>query len=293
MRAYVASLIAVFLALAIGILLGTVIQERAPLVDQIEKQVKNLQSDFAVVRDENKTLSRQIEVDLAFAKKVLPVIADGKLSGKSVALVSSGHVSKQVVRKVAEGLEDAGAEVMQVDMLKYGLDEGLRKNISGYLPTDDDSTADAGSDGSTPDSSLKTGKPVDLTKLVAEAITDSEAKPAISDLVQLGVVRLNDPPIQDISAVVLLVDPATDEQIADSFLLPVSKEISSLRVGMIAAESGLSLQSLMPAFNNEGITTIDNIDEVTGEISLILTVAGEKGSFGKKKGADDIIPPLN
>lgn len=298
MRAYVASLIAVFLALAIGILLGTVIQDKRPMGDQIESQIDNLQSEFSVVREENKALSHEVEQDKAFASKVLPVLTSEKLAGRQVVIVGTGRVSRQLMRSVSDTLEKAGAEVAGMDITRYAVDEELRKGIVGYLPKGEagapdgnlgSSSPEVGTDGSTPDAII-TSK--DLPVMVARAILTPDSPPALSDLGQLGVVRLNGPVVKNPTAVVLLTDPSRDDRIMEEFLIPFAKELVDAKVITVAGESGASQKSLTAAFGAAGVSTVDNVDEIVGQISLIYAVGGEKGSFGKKKGAEDIVPAL-
>ena len=72
LRYHIASLVAVFLALAIGLILGTVVGERGTLDKQQTTLVTSLQKDFTLLRTENADLKRERDRDHAFATDVVP-----------------------------------------------------------------------------------------------------------------------------------------------------------------------------------------------------------------------------
>ena len=59
-RSLIASLVAVFLALSVGLVLGSIVVERGTIDRQQEALVKSLQNDFVRINRENKDFSARL-----------------------------------------------------------------------------------------------------------------------------------------------------------------------------------------------------------------------------------------
>ncbi len=299
MRAYVASLIAVFMALAIGILLGTVIQENSPLVDQIDAQIESLQGDFASIREENRTLEDELEGARQIGESILPVLTSGKLLGKKVTLIKTGRVSNQVPATLLDALHEAGADVSELTVVKYGISSDIEEALQKYAVDDvvESATPDTGVASDTTSSDDATGIPVViddeyLATVLASSLAGSGAAPSIADLTKMGVINADTPIGTSTDAVILIVDPSKDAGVADSFLVPLSEAFNSVGIVAVVAETGQTNESIMPSFSVSGISTVDNIDDATGSISAVYALSGIIGSFGKKDGAESLLPLL-
>lgn len=122
-RYHVVSLVAVFTALAVGILLGA-----GPLKEPIETsladQVSSLRDDKLVLRDQlEAATTRGDYADDAF-RALLPQAASGLLTGRGVALVQIGEQSETRLEDVKAGLEAAGAELAAEIRLEDGWASG-------------------------------------------------------------------------------------------------------------------------------------------------------------------------
>ena len=51
--------------------------------------------------------------------------------------------------------------------------------------------------------------------------------------------------------------------------------------------------TLLPALSTLGATTVDHVETAGGQISLVLALAGAKGSFGTGPRANRPLPPLS
>lgn len=117
MRYHLASLVAVFLALGLGILTGTsissdsrILREQAALIDNIERQLGQLRGD----RDTLTVALERAEADLAllktFSGEVLPSLVKDKLAGLKVAVVNFD--SDPNADSVEDVLQFAGATIV-------------------------------------------------------------------------------------------------------------------------------------------------------------------------------------
>jgi hypothetical protein len=112
-RFHIVSLIAVFLALGIGLVLGTTFLEDAT-VDTLEGQLQGLESDLDREAERNADLQRQLDAFEAEAtgldEQLGESLFDGRLRGVPVLVVASDGIDGGLVDRVTGALEQADAE---------------------------------------------------------------------------------------------------------------------------------------------------------------------------------------
>lgn len=85
-RYHLVSLIAVFLAVALGIVIGTT-QLNGPVLSNLQTQVKALQQDKRTLEDHTRGLQTEVDGSDSFAQAVGPALVHGSLAGRRVLLV--------------------------------------------------------------------------------------------------------------------------------------------------------------------------------------------------------------
>jgi hypothetical protein len=85
-RYHLVSLIAVFLAVALGIVIGTTALNQ-PILSDIRGQVSTLEQDKRTLEDRTRRLDGQVAADEDFAATVAPALVGGALAGRRVLLV--------------------------------------------------------------------------------------------------------------------------------------------------------------------------------------------------------------
>ena len=106
LRYHIASLVAVFLALAMGLLLGTIVVERGVLSDQQTTLVAGLQKDFSQIRAESAALKTANDALSAFAGEAAPKLVDGALTGRTVLVIAAPD-SADTVASVTSAVKTA------------------------------------------------------------------------------------------------------------------------------------------------------------------------------------------
>ena len=109
-RYHLVSIVAVFLALGLGLLVGaTALQPTAlgTLTRLSQQERKQIDSALAT----NRQLSRQIASNDQFAQSVAPQLLDQLLAGERVVVVEAPGASGQVISGVNQALAQAGAAV--------------------------------------------------------------------------------------------------------------------------------------------------------------------------------------
>lgn len=109
-RYHVVSLTAVFLALAIGLVVGTAALN-GPLVDDLNDRVNGLSNHNNQLREQIDNLEKEVNSQENFAVEVAPHVLAGQLTERRVAVVSLPAANKYA-DSVVEALTVAGAKVV-------------------------------------------------------------------------------------------------------------------------------------------------------------------------------------
>ena len=109
-RYHIVSIVSIFLALAVGIVLGA-----GPLQGQIgdtlSQEVTQLRNDRAELRSRLDAANRAIDARDSFEAEVAPTVVAGRLTGRSVAIVELAGANENVVKSTVATLEQAGATI--------------------------------------------------------------------------------------------------------------------------------------------------------------------------------------
>lgn len=119
-RFHLVSLVAVFLALALGVMMGSTVIDRA-IVDGLEARIKTVGDRADRTRDENLELKARLDALEGFAEASVPHIAGQRLADVPVAMVAARGVDDGVVRQTAEVLREAGGILPGVMWLEPAL----------------------------------------------------------------------------------------------------------------------------------------------------------------------------
>src|SRR5262245_4137216 len=141
-RYHATSLIAVFIALAIGILVGAEFGGDAlddTRRDLEQSLVGNLQDARSQVDELNAELNRSDE----FAERVYPVLTRDRLEGRRFAILALGGLPSDITGEVEEALGPTGGRLVGVGVVREpvdinGLAENLAKTRFAGLRTDPD-----------------------------------------------------------------------------------------------------------------------------------------------------------
>lgn len=118
-RQHILTLVAIFLALGLGVLIGGAIFTDESISRNQEELVDRLEKDFSTLRGENRKLAEDLnllranlETERKFADWILPWAIQDRLEGESFALVSQEAIDKRVSRQFSDLLQQSGAKVV-------------------------------------------------------------------------------------------------------------------------------------------------------------------------------------
>jgi len=312
LRYHIVSLVAVFLALALGIVVGsTVLQEGTVSVLRATSERVRQESDKN--SRENFTLKQEQARLQSFGAAVLPELVQDRLKGRPVVLVDTDKVDGGLRDTVRKSLEDAGAEIDgQITFSDQHLAlaaEADRRAVGQLLG------ADAGA------ADVLRGT---LVKRLADRLITSSAIPqedgqrpsdlltGLQDADFLADLKLSRPitagtdpfPRQGSSFVLLGPSPtaALTAVAPDAFLVPLADQVSSRATAVAGVEAAAvpDPSSWVVALRNNRsvsrrVSGIDSADTVYGQLSLVQALQtslqqGPAGQYGTKGGASALFP---
>lgn len=294
-RYHIVSLIAVFLALALGIVVGTT-QLNGTVLSDLRNQVKSLKSDKHSLQDDNRALQGRIGADDGFARAVEPALVGGVLTGTKVLVVTAPGSDGNVVSGVEKTLQDAGAAVTaQVDLTGDYLDPRRAADIKDYatsaipagfkLPATDDAGVLAGS----------LLADILMSRQGQREPTDSERQQVLAGLETLSVLHVQHTDIGPASFAVIVGtgDPGGDNpQAASRSLANLAAALDGRGGGVVVAgdASAANDNGMIGAIRSDAklaavVSTVDNANGVPGQISTVLAMREEaKGKPGGQYG---------
>ncbi|MEU2348570.1 copper transporter [Modestobacter sp. NPDC049651] len=308
-RYHLVSLIAVFLAIALGIVIGTT-QLNGRLVDNLQSQVSGLQEDKRSLETQTQQLQGQLDDVGSFEEAVGPSLVRGTLTGRSVVLVvADNDVPSDAVEGVTGLLGSAGARVtgtvrLTGDYTSPSKDSALQNYLTGTgLPA-----------GTTPPTGDDVGAQV--ASLLAQVLMvpgpgaadagiapDSTATSAVlTGLGQIGVLDRADTGSVSAAdfAVVLTVGTigGRNEEARTKRLVQLAAALDDRGSGTVVAGDAASAGDggLLAALRDDdalagSVSTVDNLIAVAGQISTVLAVAAEgRGDSGAYGTADNTQP---
>jgi Copper transport outer membrane protein, MctB len=312
LRYHIVSLVAVFLALALGIVVGsTVLQEGT--VSALRATSQEVRQRSEENRTENLALKQEISRLQSFGVTVLPELVQGRLKDRPVVLVDTDKVDSGMRDSVRKVLEDAGAEVdgqvtFADERLALGADSD-RAAMGRLL------SADAGAP------EVLRGE---LVKRLADRLATPSAIPqgdgqratdvltGLQDADFLADLKLSrsqaagTDPFPRQGSVFVLLGPAATATTAvapDAFLVPLADQVSSRGGGAVAGAEAAAVPStsswVIALRNNRAVSRrvsgIDSVDTVYGQLALVEALEDSlrqlpAGQYGIKDGASGLLP---
>lgn len=278
-RYHIASLVAVFLALTIGILLGSVIVDKGALVKQQNALVESLEVRHNDLQEQNRMLSEENTSLKKFQDEALPVI-NGRLKEKRIAIIVTTDVPDEDQNAIQSTLEQAGASISRISTSEFEKNfkkTAVRKKLDTYFPEEN----------------LSKEKLCDkvLERMAAEIATPTE-KTLLAELINLGLIDMRASANLPAEQVVFFGGSRTTIKEASNLDTPLIRQIRNLGIRVIGIEESDAKISYMETYQKEEIPTVDNVDQVAGKISLIFVLLGQDGNYGIKPSAKKLLPLL-
>jgi len=112
-RFHLVSLVAVFLSLGLGILVGSTVIDQG-IVNRLDSEINHVKKENSKVEAANKALTEQNKQLQQYIDDAAPFVGDGRLDAQSIAVVAERGVNGSVVKQTEAALRAAGADVPAV-----------------------------------------------------------------------------------------------------------------------------------------------------------------------------------
>jgi len=308
-RYHLVTIVAVFLALGLGLLAGTTVVEPG-LVRTLRNRTDSLLVQVNDLRGQVEELSARVGQQER-AGDVLPALATGALAGVPVVIVTQSGVEGALLSQTRRAMDVAGADVvavLSVTELMAASDKPTQQQLARIL----------GFPASDPPSDLAQRAAVELGRRLASGVARPiGAGPEVDVLgamlsegfldVPPGSPGITDATLPDIGGKgqVIVVVAGTEEEVAldpQDFMVPLVNELVRRSAPVAAGESVstahpfvLPLRMDGAARDGDRMVTVDDLDLNMGGTALALGLerllsTGQGGNYGIKTGASGPIP---
>ena len=315
-RYHLVSIAGVFLALAIGIVLGST-ELQGPTYDALNTTTWALQNDLGQVSSLRDAARNQLSFDEAYAASVEPAVLRGLLTGQRLVIITEPGAQPSVVTAIVNAAtNDAGAAVTgQIALQPDFFDTGSASQASLKLINTDIAHALG--------ITLNTGqtRQQQAAQILATAILtkspESASGPASVDggaaaqatlaaYARSGfLVTSGQPGTQATLAVVVTPQTRPIDGTADplaGLLGPLAQDLAAKSAATVVAGTsggsgpGSPIAALRAGFATSQVSTVDNADFVSGQAMVIQALAtqlsgGKAGSYGTEGDGAVIVMP--
>lgn len=312
-RYHIVSIIAVFLALAVGIVVGTTALN-GYVVDSLRasnsKVIHDKRGLESTVRDLRSQVSRRDQ----FAESVGPDVVAGQLAGERVLFVTTPGASDSVVKQLTSLITAAGATSVGVLSLKKDLLDPEKAQVVDDVVA---SVVPAGlslPDGTATDKAAAELAAALLKDPDSSALSSDAAAKVIGGFTGADLIDLRAPqgsksgaPREPGTLAVLVSGggngtPADDvTQQRQHAVLTLARAMDDRSEGavLVGPESAAETGGLLAAARSDGsfsdrVSSVDTVDTAYGAVAAVLALReqldGSAGSYGEGPGSDAAVP---
>ncbi len=302
-RYHIVSIVAIFLSLAIGLVLGA-----SFLQDTLSKSLKAsnvaLAKEKDSLRKEKSALSTQVNGEEQFAAALTPQIVDTRLKDQSVVFIMTPGGSDKIYKQLNDLVRASGGHVtgeVTVQQKYFGTDQSVLDALAGQYAT----TVQGASTGSVYDRAGAVLASALVTDQASKTGRDQPASTVIlSAFTGQGFITTSGQP-GTLATLAIVIAPSTPD-LADTAGLG-NKALISLAGSMDNAGRGTvvtgPLESaqdpgLLSALRNDAVSnhvsTVDTADFSSGQVVVVLALqaemAGKSGKYGVADGDNGYLP---
>jgi len=279
-RYHALSLVAVFLSLVIGLLLGVAIGDKG-LVSSAEQDVRaSLRDDVREAQGERDDARVQLDERQQFEAEAYPALVGGRLEGRRIALIELGGPSDRMVNLTKDALQGSGARLTSVSVIREPLQlEELAAAARGtryeQLAQDPDLLHPFATRVG-----LQFTHGGRLLRLVRRDLL-LQGSGALNGADGVVIVR-NTPQLD-----------GADEDAVGTFEDGLVRGLRAQDLPVVGVETTDAETSQVEWFKDHELSSVDDLDDPIGRAAVVFALAGERGSFGVKATADGgRLPPL-
>ncbi|MFP5299202.1 MAG: copper transporter [Actinomycetota bacterium] len=296
-RYHLVSIVAVLLALSVGVILGTGALG-GPLLEDIDRNVEDLRDTNGRLQEDLNQVRARLETEQAFSAEAEPFVLQGWLEGREVVVVEIAGTDGGVADRFRNAVGTAGGSVAAT--------VEIQDRFALADETDTDRLALAiGSVSGDPEDLLAEAADT-LGRRLAASLGGraAGAEELVADLQEAGFVDIEQEGEGDpfpAGASVVFIGGSTEQlpYDASSFVLEFARVLGLEGVPVVVSEPLDSMWGLVSAIRNDGeardaVSTADGVSEVYGRVAAVMALSrsgtGDVFHLGRLPGADDLLP---
>ena len=276
---FIVTIAAVFFSLGIGIMIGFNLnnseiftQQQIKLVDDMDKKLNELRVKNDEMNNQLVEKDKSIETYNEFVNSYYEDLIKDRLVDKNLLIIQTT------------------GDYFFSDISQWAAISGA--NIHTYL-TINSNNFNSLTIAQYPD--LFTEDSLDTEKLFNYIInlTSENNSLKLAELEQLGILKIvstsnNQEPFNQV--VLLGGELEESKEKVEKVDLALARSISSKNIPIVFAEESNANYSSIEQFKNLKISTVDNVDQAIGRISLSVVLSGVDGNYGIKDTASKLFP---
>jgi Copper transport outer membrane protein, MctB len=307
-RFHLVSLIAVFLALGLGILVGSTVVDQV-IVDRLDREIRSVRHDSSEANAENRALKDQLAQSEDFLKKSAAYTVDQRLEQVPVVLVAEKGVDAGVMKSMLTTLRAAGAVAPGV----FWLDDAWRLDAADELTALHTAASVTGNNATARLAAMR----VLAQRLTEPAPRGGRGKADVLDTLSArGFVDFTDGKKADLatfptqSARVLVVTGTDSRLDGSETLVDLVQALVAVDAPVVVAEAydnhhlaapvpvrGASVAPVRGDVTlSKDVSTLDDGELVQGQVTAVIALeqlaAGTVGHYGYGQGAQSPLPAL-
>jgi len=276
---FIVTIAAVFFSLGIGIMIGFNLnnseiftQQQIKLVDDMDKKLNELRVKNDEMNNQLVEKDKSIEIYNEFVNSYYEDLIKDRLVDKNLLIIQTT------------------GDYFFSDISQWGAISGA--NIHTYL-TINSNNFNSLTIAQYPD--LFTEDSLDTEKLfnyIINLISENNTL-KLAELEQLGILKIvstsnNQEPFNQV--ILLGGELEESKEKVEKVDLALARSISSKNIPIVFAEESNANYSSIEQFKNLKISTVDNVDQAIGRISLSVVLSGADGNYGIKDTASKLFP---
>lgn len=305
-RYHLVSIVAIFLSLAVGLILGASFLQDAAL-GGLKEEARTAVKRNEELRSTQRQLEAHVKGEEQFAKTVGPQLVTGRLRSQSLVMIETPGAGRDSLDKLGElvGAKGAGATVTgRVTVQKKFLDddqlETLNQLAEQLKPAGTVFAAGAGpydKAGAVLAAALMTKDPAKAGR------DDAQGAQIIEAFKTAGYVTTSGKPGQHATLAVMIAPSSPYQDGADTdnkALISLAGALDGVGKGTLvagpatAATEGGLISALRESGAEERVSSVDTIDYASGQVVTVLALenetTGKAGQYGTGKGASGYLP---
>ena len=280
-RYYLVLIVSIFLSLGIGIFIGSTIEGDKIIKQQQAQMTKRIEQKFQQLKEKNDILSNKIEeinkensMFETFNRVMFSEVAKDKLVNKQISIFYLSGNTTYDYTGLTKMIHESGGSINREINLHISEFEQLADQI-----TDKDNN-DAG---------------VDMVKDAAVSLLNylivNKKNQMIDDLTDKGIIDIGHNN-ENVSHYLLIAcsDNIESNVHTNRLQKEIIRQTKAFNIKTVALEHEEVASTSMELYKKNKVPTIDNINTMSGKLSLIAVLGGEYGHFGTKTASDQLLP---